>query len=120
VLFAIVAALAIAGVFSDADPDSQPQSYAPTSSEPATTKQRAPVVVVPGAGEASAADVERAKARAREAAKPAKSATSAGTGATPAATAVTPPPAATPGATAPPPPPPPPATKAKPTGKGSA
>jgi hypothetical protein len=96
VILAIFIALIIAGVFGGGEPASNPQSFAPTSSEPVDTKP-APVVVVPGAATASAAAVEKAKARARRLAA-GKKAAAGGTTTTAAATA--------------PPPPPPPATAA--------
>jgi hypothetical protein len=115
VVVAIIAALAIAGVFGGGEPASSPQSYAPAPSDAPTSTQAAPVVVVPGATAASAAAVEKAKARARAAKSKRKQATTTKPGATPAATAKTPPSAAgtapaaaAPHAAAPPPPPPPP------------
>ncbi len=122
VIFAIIAALAIAGVFGGGEPQSTPQSFAPSAAEPDTSTATAPVVVVPGAEDVRAREVEAAKARARAAKRRAAAARdepAATTDTPPAAGATAPPAAATNAGTAAPPPPPP-ATKAKPTGKGSA
>jgi hypothetical protein len=105
VVIAIIAALAIAGVFGGGEPASSPQSYAPAPSDAPTSTQAAPVVVVPGAKSASAAAVEKAKARARAA----KNKKQAAATTTPAATEST-----DANAAAPPPPPPPPAANPAP------
>jgi len=116
VILAIIVALVIAGVFGGGEPASNPQSFAPTSSEPVDTAPAAPVVEVPGAATASADAVEKAKARARRLAAEKKA--GGATTITPAATTTPPPPpaaAAQPAGTSdaastpPPPPPPPPA-----------
>jgi hypothetical protein len=108
VLIAIIAALAIAGVFGGGEPASAPQSYAP-------------VVVVPGASAVSAAAVEKAKARARaENARKAAAAANRGNASvdTPAAATANPAPGAANTAAPPlPPPPPPPASSPKGNGK---
>ncbi len=65
VILAIIVALVIAGVFGGGEPASSPQSFAPATSEPVDTAPAAPVVEVPGAATATAAAVEKAKARAR-------------------------------------------------------
>ncbi len=106
VVIAIIAALAIAGVFGGGEPASVPQSYAPAASDvPTTTQDKPPVVVVPGAASVNAAAVEKAKARARAAKKKKQAAAqqAADTPATAPAQGAAPPPAA---ATAPAPPPP--------------
>jgi hypothetical protein len=124
VILAIVVALIIAGVFGGGEPASSPQSFAPTTSEPADTAPAAPVVDVPGAATATAAAVEKAKARARRLAADKKA--GGATTTTPAATTTPPPPpaaAAQPAgttdaaSTTPPPPPPPPATNTNATKK---
>jgi hypothetical protein len=96
---ALVIALFVAGVFGADDPASNPASVTPADTPPATTK--APeIVVVPGAADASASEVERVKARARsEHRREAKSDRTGGASAAP----------------PPPPPPPPPAASAAPT-----
>lgn len=115
-VIAIVAALAIAGVLGGGEPASVPQSFAPDSSAPPARTSAAPVVVVPGAGTAGAAAVERAKARARARAAAKRKAAAAkrdgaSAAAPPAAAADTPPPAAAP---PPAPPPPPPSSSGRP------
>ncbi len=87
VVLAIVVALLIAGVFGGNEPALTPQSFTPGSNSPAETTP-APVVVVPGSGDASAADVERAKARTR-AAERRRAAAARKAAATTAATSVT-------------------------------
>ncbi len=114
VVVAIVAALAIAGVFGGGEPASVPQSYAPASGDAGRTTQAPKVVVVPGAASASAAAVEKAKARARAAKKKAATSDATEPAATtvPAAAGTTPPPAVADTPPPPPPPPPPPASNA--------
>ena len=114
VVLAIVVALLIAGVFGGEEPQSAPQSFAPDSGAQTDTTA-APVVVVPGAADASADAVERAKARTRAAKRRAAearrdAAQEAATSATAGPTPVTVPPPAAPagnGVAAPAPPPPP-------------
>ena len=108
VIVAIIAALAVAGVFGGGEPESAPQSFAPTESVPSNTAE-APVVVVPGAASRAAA-VEKAKERARAAARKRRAAARAAASDDDAPATATPPPAAaaTPAA-APATPPPPPA-----------
>jgi hypothetical protein len=107
VVGAVFVALVVAGVFGADDPASSPRSVAPPRPAAAPATTTAPeVVVVPGAGGASAtaSDVERAKARARaESQRPA---------APDHATTTTP-------ATPPPPPPPPAAKVAPPAAPGA-
>jgi hypothetical protein len=107
---AVLVALFVAGVFGSDQPASSPTSVAPRPvaprpvAPPADTKQPT-LVQVPGAGDASAQAVERAKARARRlqaapngaAPKPAKP-----TAATPAPPPAASPPASTPAASTPP------------------
>jgi hypothetical protein len=64
IAFALIIALLVAGVFSGGEPASSQQSPAPAV-EPKATGKTPKVVVVPGAKEATAAAVERAKQRAR-------------------------------------------------------
>jgi hypothetical protein len=117
VVIAIIAALAIAGVFGGGEPASVPQSFTPSASDAPKSTQAPKVVVVPGAVAASAAAVEKAKARARAARRNAAAATNgAQTAARPPAAA--PPPAAAAKTTPPPPPPPPPPAARKPAATG--
>lgn len=119
VLLALVAALFVAGVFGGDDPASSPRVDTPPPERPAD-KRPADVVVVPGAKEGDADEVELAKARerARErrkrqgpvARKPAR--------ATPATPPATPPVAAPPPPVAAPPPAPPAAQQTKNNNRG--
>ncbi|MFP5361625.1 MAG: zf-HC2 domain-containing protein [Thermoleophilia bacterium] len=115
VLVAVLAALFVAGVLGGADPESSPRIAVPADAPAGSVP--ADVVVVPGAEEAGADDVESEKARERARARRKRQAAAAGdddVSAAPAtrtpAAATAPPPAA---AVAPPPapPPPPPASR---------
>ncbi len=75
VLVAIVVALLIAGVFGGREAASTPQSFAPDPTTPGETSTT-PVVVVPGVGSVTAAEIEREKAKRRAAKRAAKSSTS--------------------------------------------
>jgi len=104
VLAALLVALFVSGVVGGGDPASSPRIDVPADvpADVSGDTEPADVVVVPGAEEASAAEVERAKARDRERVKRRREAAAAERQ----APATAPPAAATaPPATAPPPPP---------------
>lgn len=113
IAFALIIALLVAGVFSGGEPASSRQSPAPAV-EPQAAGKTPKIVVVPGAKDATAAAVERAKQRARAerrrdarvARQPAPAPTQGASTPEPVAPAPATPPAAV---SAPPPPPPPPA-----------
>lgn len=94
VVVAIVVALLIAGVFGGREGASTPQSFTPGSSTP-TQPDPASIVAVPGAQNASAAAVERAKAKRRAASQPTTTSGDGSDTASTPATSPTPAPAAT-------------------------
>jgi hypothetical protein len=126
VIVAVLVALFVSGVFGGDEPASTPHISAPSSP---TGSAPAKIVAVPGAKEATADEVELAKARDRarargetlpaDTAKHTSKTTSAATSAKPAATAgaTAPAPAATTPPAAPPPPPPPAAATTKKSGR---
>jgi hypothetical protein len=120
---ALLVALFVAGVFGSGDPTPSRSSVTPPPATPRAATKKPEVVVVPGANDASASAVERAKARAR--AQIRRQAAPGGAATKPAESPPPPPPPAAAPAPANTPPPAPPAAgtggttaKPKPTPKG--